>query len=146
MLHSVTNESGLTLPHYWLSEDGYFKPSPVFSEGWMEFPQEGKFLLGKGEAQLDAKGLLRIGATSRKDMLHIVNSYPNQNASAYMNNKVFTHGVNHHLPLLKGETTWTQPTFLILGEIALNSEDVRGLLKLTFASSTNEKETLNADH
>lgn len=146
VLHSVTNESGLALPHYSLSEDIYLKPSPVFFEGWMELPQEGKFLLGKGEAQLETKGLLRIGADSRKDMLHIVSSYPNQNGSAYMNNKVFTHGVNHRLPLLNGETIWTEPTFLILGEIALNPEDVRGLLKLTFTSPTDEKETLNADH
>ncbi|MNP79299.1 hypothetical protein D3C76_1771040 [compost metagenome] len=52
----------------------------------------------------------------------------------------------HHLPLLNGETVWTQPTFLIVGEMDLNPEDVRGLLKLTFASSTDEKETSNADH
>ncbi|GGH23251.1 GNAT family N-acetyltransferase [Paenibacillus segetis] len=144
--HSVTNGSGLALPHYSLTEDSYFKPSPVFSEGWMDLPEEGKFLLGKVEAHLDSKGIMRIGATSRKDLLHIVNSYPNQRASVYVNNKVFTHGVNHHLPLLNGETAWTQPTFLIMGKIALNPEDVRGLLKLTFANHTDEKETSNADH
>lgn len=79
-------------------------------------------------------------------MLHIVNSYPNQRASSYVNNKVFTYGVNHHLPLLNGETAWTQPTFLILGENTLNLEDVRGLLKLTFASPTDEKENTNANY
>ncbi|MWV42205.1 GNAT family N-acetyltransferase [Paenibacillus sp. HJL G12] len=146
VLHSVTNESGMVLPQYSLSENSYFKPSPVFSEGWMEFPEEGKFPMGKVEAHLDSKGLIRIGAASRKDMLHIVNRYPNQKASAYVNNKVFSYGVNHHLPLLNGETAWTQPTFLILGEIALDPEDVRGLLKLTFDSSTDEKESTNADH
>ncbi|WP_379144441.1 GNAT family N-acetyltransferase [Paenibacillus sp. sgz500992] len=146
MLHSVTNGSGMVLPQYSLSEDSYFKPSPVFSEGWMEFPGEGKFILGKVEAHLDSKGILRVGAASRKDMLHVVNNYPNQRASAYVNNKVFAHDVDHHLPLLNGETAWTQPTFLIMGEIPLNSEDVRGLLKLAFASPTDEKESLNADH
>lgn len=115
MLHSVTNGSGVVLPQYSLSEESYFKPSPVFAEGWMEFPGEGKFLLGKVEAQLDSKGILRVGAVSRKDMLHVVNHYPNQRASLYVNNKVFTHDVDHHLPLLNGETAWTQPTFLIMG-------------------------------
>ncbi|MRN57264.1 GNAT family N-acetyltransferase [Paenibacillus monticola] len=146
MLHSVTNLSGVVLPQFSLSEDSCFKPSPVFSEGWMEFPKEGKFLLGKMETQLDSKGIMRIGATSRQDMLHIVNSYPNQRASAYVNNKVFAHNVNHQLPLLNGETAWTQPTFLILGELALNPEDVRSLLKLNFANSTDNEETSNADH
>ncbi|MGM1044991.1 MAG: GNAT family N-acetyltransferase [Bacillota bacterium] len=146
VLHSVSNGSGLILPQYALSEDSYFKPSPIFSEGWMELPEEGKFLLGKVEAHLESKGLLRIGADSRKDMLHIVNSYPNQRASSYVNNKVFTYGVNHHLPLLNGETAWTQPTFLILGENTLNLEDVRGLLKLTFACPTDEKENTNANY
>ncbi|RUT48202.1 GNAT family N-acetyltransferase [Paenibacillus anaericanus] len=146
VMHSVTNGTGLVLPQYSLSEDSYFKPSAVFGEGWMDLPEEGKFLLGKVETHLDSKGIMRIGAASRKDLLHIVNSYPNQKASVYVNNKVFTHGVNHHLPLLSGETAWTQPTFLILGEIALTPEDVRGLLKLTFASPTNEKESTHADH
>ncbi|AOZ91190.1 GNAT family N-acetyltransferase [Paenibacillus crassostreae] len=146
VLHSVSNESGLALPHYSLSQDSYFKPSPIFSEGWMELPGERKFLLGKVEAGLESKGIMRIGATSRKDMLHIVNSYPNQRASAYVNNKVFTFGVNQQLPLLNGETSWTQPTFLILGEMDLNPEEVRGLLKLTFAIPTDEKGNINADY
>lgn len=146
VLHSVTNGSGMVLPHYSLSADSYFKPSPVFSEGWMDFPEEGKFLLGKVEANLESQGIMRIGADSRNDLLHIVNSYPNHRASVYVNNKVFTHGVIHHLPLLNGETAWTQPTFLILGEIALNPEDVQGLLKLTFSNPTDLKETSNADH
>lgn len=141
MLHSVTNGSGLVLPQYSLSDESYFKPSPVFSEGWMEFPGEGKFLLGKVEAQLDSKGILRVGATSRKDMLHVVNNYPNQGALVYVNNKVFAYDVDHHLPLLNGETAWTQPTFLIMGGSPLNPEDVRGLLKLAFTSPTDEKES-----
>ncbi|KTD87391.1 GNAT family N-acetyltransferase [Paenibacillus etheri] len=146
VLHSVTNDSGMTLPNYSLSEENYIKPSPVYAEGWMEFSKEGKFLLGTVETYLEAKGLLRIGASSRKDMLHMVSSHPNQSASAYVNNKVFNHEVHHHLPLLNGETVWTQPSFLIMGELALNSEDVRSLLKLTFARPTDEKEILNADH
>ncbi|WP_313640690.1 GNAT family N-acetyltransferase [Paenibacillus sp.] len=146
VLHSVTNESGLALPHYSLSEDSYFKPSPLLSEGWMEVPEEGKFLLGKAEAHLDSKGIMRIGSATRRDMLHIVNSYPNQRGSAYVNNQVFTYGVNHHLPLLNGETAWTQPSFLITGEIVLNPEDVQGLLKLTFNSPTDNKETTNANY
>lgn len=146
VLYSLTNESGLSLPQYLLSEDCCFLPSPVFSEGWMELPQEGEFLLGKGEAQLETKGLLRVGTDSRKDMLHIVNNYPNQKGSAYMNNKVFTHGVDHRLTLLNGETVWTEPTFIILGELALNPEDVRGLLKLTFERPVDDKEISNADH
>lgn len=146
MLHSVNNNSGNALPHYSLFEDICFKPSPVLSEGWMDFPEEGKFLLGKVEAHLESKGLVRIGADSRKDMLHIVNSYPNSRASAYVNNKVFTYDVNHHLPLLNGETAWSQPTFLIMGGIPLNEKDLHGLLKLSFASSTVDKESLNANH
>ena len=146
VMHSVTNRTGLVLPQYSLSEDNYFKPSPVFSEGWMEFPEQGKFLLGKMEANIDTKGIMRMGAVSRTDLLHIVNNYPNQKASAYVNNKVFNQGVNYHLPLLNDETAWSQPTFLIMGEATLNLEDVSGLLKLTFASNTEEKETTNADH
>lgn len=129
-----------------LAEENYIKPSPVYAEGWMEFSKEGKFLLGTVETYLEAKGLLRIGASSRKDMLHMVSNHPNQSASAYVNNKVFNHGVHHHLKLLNGETVWTQPSFLIMGELALNSEDVRSLLKLTFARPTDEKEISNADH
>jgi GNAT superfamily N-acetyltransferase len=146
VLHSVTNESGLALPHYSLSEESYFKPSTQLSEGWMEFPEEGKFLLGKIEAQLDSKGIMRIGASSRKDMLHIVNRYPNQKGSTYVNNQVFNYGVNHHLTILNGETAWTQPSFLIMGEIPLNPEDVHGLLKLTFSSTNDSKEATNADY
>lgn len=146
VLHSVTNGSGMALPNYSLSEENYIKPSSVFSEGWMKFSKEGKFLLGTVETYLEAKGLLRIGASSRKDMLHMVSNHPNQSASAYVNNKVFNHGVHHHLKLLNGETVWTQPSFLIMGELALNSEDVRSLLKLTFARPTDEKEISNADH
>ncbi|WP_438351001.1 GNAT family N-acetyltransferase [Paenibacillus sp. FA6] len=146
VLHSVTNESGVVLPHYSLSDDNFFKPSPVFSEGWMEIPGEGKFLLGKLEVHLQSKGLLRIGALSRQNMLHVVNSYSNQNSSAYVNNKVFCHGVNHHLSLKNGETIWTQPTFLVLGRMTLNPEDVYDLLKLTFASPTDNKESTHADY
>jgi hypothetical protein len=89
---------------------------------------------------------MRIGASSRKDMLHIVNRYPNQKGSTYVNNQVFTYGVNHHLTILNGETAWTQPSFLIMGEIALNPEDVHGLLKLTFSSTNDSKEATNADY
>lgn len=146
VLHSVTNDSGLVLPHYSLTDDNFFKPSPVFSEGWIEIPGEGKFLLGKLEGQIHSKGLLRISAVSRQDMLHVVNSYPNQSSSAYVNNKVFNHGVHHHVPLLNGETVWSQPVYLILGRIALNPEDVHSLLKLTFAKTADEKENSHADH
>ncbi|WP_339320096.1 GNAT family N-acetyltransferase [Paenibacillus sp. FSL R10-2734] len=146
VMHSVTNESGLTLPHYSLSEDSYFKPSAQLSEGWMEFPEEGKFLLGTVEAHFDSKGIMRMGAASRKDLLHIVNSYPNQKGSAYVNNQVFNYGVNQHLTLLDGETAWTQPSFLIIGEIAFNPEDVYGLLKLSFNSTNDSKETTNANY
>ncbi|MEK3864460.1 GNAT family N-acetyltransferase [Paenibacillus sp. FSL H7-0716] len=146
VLISVTNESGMTLPHYSLSEDSYFKPSPIYSEGWMELPEEGNFPIGRVEAHLESKGLIRIGATSRKDMLHVVHSYPNQRAMSYVNNKVFTYGVNHHLLLLNGETAWTQPTFMIMGELALDPEIVRNLMKVTFASASDKKETINANH
>lgn len=145
-LHSVNNNSGATLPHYWLLEDLFFQPSPVFSEAWLDLPEEGKYLLGKVEAGLESKGLIRIGASSRKDMLHIVNRYPDTKASFYVNNKVFTYGVNHHLPLLSGETGWSQPTFLIMGQLPLEHKDLQGLLKLSFTSSNADKENPNANH
>jgi GNAT superfamily N-acetyltransferase len=146
VLHSVTNKSGVALPNYSLSQDSYFKPSAVFSEGWVELPGGERFLLGKLGAGIPSKGILRIGASTRKDMLHIVNRHPNQSASVYVNNMVLTHGVHCQLPLLNGETIWTQPTFLIFGKMLLNEEDVRGLLKLTFANLTDEKEISHADH
>ncbi|MFE4709839.1 GNAT family N-acetyltransferase [Paenibacillus sp. NPDC056722] len=140
VLHSVTNESGMVLPNYSLSDANYLQPSPVFSEGWLELPGEGKFLVGKLGAGLDSKGLLRVGAISRKDLLHIVNNSDNQGAFVYVNNKVFSQGVNHQLSLRNGETAWTQPTFLVLGGMALNPEDVRDLQKITFTSPTDTKE------
>ncbi|MBT2289213.1 GNAT family N-acetyltransferase [Paenibacillus albidus] len=146
VLHSVTNESGALLQHYSLADYLFLQPSPVFSEGWIEIPGEGQYLHGKLEAELHSKGLVRIGAVSRQDMLHVVNSYPNQNSSAYVNNKVVSHDVEHQLTLRHGETVWTQPTFLILGRIALNPEDIQSLLKLTFANPADKKETLHADH
>lgn len=146
VLYSVTNRSGRVLPRYSLEGDSYIIPSPVFSEGWMEFPDEGKFLLGKTDAQIDFKEIMRIGVTSRKDMLHIVKSYPDRKDLVYVNNKLFVHSANHEFTLLNGATAWTQPTFLILGETALNQEDVRSLIKLTFTSPTDDKEISNADH
>ncbi|WP_019910282.1 GNAT family N-acetyltransferase [Paenibacillus sp. HW567] len=146
VLYSVTNKSGMVLPGYSLAGDSYFKPSPVFSEGWMEFPEEGKFLLGKADAQIDLKEIMRIGASSRKDMLHIVKRSFNQRDLIYVDNKAFVTSVNHDFTLRNGATAWTQPVFLILGETALNQEDVRGLMKLTFANPTDDKENSNGDH
>ncbi|WP_314589981.1 GNAT family N-acetyltransferase [Paenibacillus terrigena] len=146
VLHSATNRSGMVLPQFNLSDDNYFKPSPVYSEGWMELPNEGKFLLGQMEGNLESKGLLRIGADSRKDMLHTIIRYPNQWASFYVNNQVFNYGVNHQLPLLNGATAWTQPTFMLFGENALHLEDLRDLQKLTFANLTDDREVSDADH
>ncbi|MGN7760539.1 N-acetyltransferase family protein [Paenibacillus sp. 22594] len=146
MLHSVTNESGMMLPEYKLQESHFFRPSPSFNEGWIDVPGEGRFLTGNLEAELHAKGLLRIGVVTRLNMLHAVNNYPNQTASAYVNNKVIEYGTEHQLALLNGETAMTQPTFLILGGIELNSRDIQSLLKLKFASPAADKETLHADH
>jgi ribosomal protein S18 acetylase RimI-like enzyme len=146
-LHSVTNESGYVLPHYSLSDDNFFIPTPTFSEGWFELPGETKFVLGQLDADIQSKGILRIGAFSRQNMLHVVSNYDNQNSSAYVNNKVFCHNVNHHhLSLQHGETSWTQPTFLVLGKLTLNPEDARDLLKLSFASTTDKKESPHANH
>ncbi|KGP85114.1 MULTISPECIES: GNAT family N-acetyltransferase [unclassified Paenibacillus] len=138
-MHSVTNDSGLALD-YSLAEEHFFKPSPVFADGWLEHPEQGRYPLGKVDAYLQSKGFLRMGAVSRKDMLHAVNRYPNQNAAGFVNNVVLGHSVYHNLPLLNGETVWTEPTYLILGQIPLNPEDVRGLLQLDFATSKGEKE------
>ncbi|WP_063565342.1 GNAT family N-acetyltransferase [Paenibacillus sp. O199] len=138
-LHSVTNESGLALD-YSLAEEHFFKPSPVFADGWLEHPEQGRYPLGKLDGYLQSKGFLRMGSVSRKDMLHAVNRYPNQNAAGFVNNVVLGHNVYHNLPLLNGETVWTEPTYLILGQIPLNPEDVRGLLQLDFATSKGEKE------
>lgn len=138
-MHSVTNDSGLTLD-YSLAEEHFFKPSPVFADGWLEHPEQGRYPLGKVDGYLQSKGFLRMGAVSRKDMLHAVNRYPNQNAAGFVNNVVLGHSVYHNLPLLNGETVWTEPTYLILGQIPLNPEDVRGLLQLNFATSKGEKE------
>ncbi|MNL66134.1 hypothetical protein D3C87_1905520 [compost metagenome] len=79
-------------------------------------------------------------------MLQVVSSYPNQSSAVYVNNKGICQGVDYQLSLLNGETLWTQPTFLVLGPIALNPEDVRGLLNLSFANTADEKEALHADH
>ncbi|MNN99579.1 hypothetical protein D3C81_2192560 [compost metagenome] len=79
-------------------------------------------------------------------MLHVVNSDSNHRSSVYVNNKGICQGVEHQLSLLAGETVWTQPTFLILGPLALDPEDVRSLLKLSFAGSAGIKETSHADH
>ncbi len=146
ILHSVTNGSGLVLPHYSLTANNFFKPSAAFSEGYMEIPGEGRFLLGKLEAHLNTKGLLRMGAVSRQDMLHVVSHYPHQSSSAYANNKVFNNSVHHPVSLLNRKTFWTQPVFLILGRIALNPEDIRSLLKLTFANTVDGEEVSHADH
>ncbi|WP_150267431.1 GNAT family N-acetyltransferase [Paenibacillus tepidiphilus] len=150
VLHSVSNGSGKTLPHYSLLSDSYFRPSPVFSEGWMELPKEGSYVLGTVEAEFEPVSILRTGAVSRKDMLHMVNSYPNQHASVYVNNQIFEHSIDHRLSIRDGETVWTQPSFLILGENRLNSEDVQSLLKLSFEHKTDntndDKEPGHADH
>ncbi|WP_018755479.1 GNAT family N-acetyltransferase [Paenibacillus terrigena] len=146
ILHSATNRSGMALPQFNLSDEQYFKPSPVYSEGWMELPNEGKFILGQVEGNLESKGLLRIGADTRKDMLHTIIRYPTQSASFYVNNQVFNYGVNHQLPIRNGETAWTQPTFILCGEKTLHLEDLHDLLKLTFTNPTDDKEISNADH
>lgn len=146
IMHSVTNGSGQLQPWYSLSEEGYFKPSPAFADNWFDLPGEGKFLLGTVEAELETKGIMVMGAVNRKDMLHVVHSYPNQHASVYVNNKVFSHNIDHHYSIRDGETVWTQPTFLILGRIPVHLADVSDLLKLNFTSPTDEKEILNADH
>ncbi|WP_151735223.1 GNAT family N-acetyltransferase ['Paenibacillus yunnanensis' Narsing Rao et al. 2020] len=146
VLHSVANLSGKALPHYSLLSDSYLRPSPVYSEGWMELPQEGRFPIGTVETELEPEGMMRAGAVCRKDVLHAVNHYPNQQASVYVNNKVFEHSIDHRLSLRHGETVWTQPSFLILGELNLSLEDVRELLKLTFDQTMAEKEDAHADH
>ncbi|MEK8132948.1 GNAT family N-acetyltransferase [Paenibacillus filicis] len=144
-LHAVTNGSGMVLPHFSITDDHFFKPSPIFSEGVMEIPGEGRFLLGKTEAHLPTKEVLRIGAVSREDMLHVVHRY-SERSSAYMNNQVFGHAVDHKLALRHGDTVWTQPVFLIMGRMALNLADVQSLRKLTFVSTDNEKGNSHADH
>lgn len=132
MLHAVTNESGLFHPEYSLVNRNFFRPSPVFSEGWLEIPGKERFKLGITEAEIYPEGLLRIGAARRKDLLHVAHRHPQQSAWAYVNNKVFNQGVHHRFPLPNGKTVWTEPTFLIMGRLALSPEDVRGLMKLTF--------------
>ncbi|WP_440111621.1 GNAT family N-acetyltransferase [Paenibacillus sp. QZ-Y1] len=145
-LHSVTNESGLALTDYSLTEEKFFIPSSVFAEGWVEHPEQGRFPLGKVDAGLPLKGLLRIGAVSRKNMLHAVDGYPNQNASAFANNQVVCQNVSEHLNIPNGETVWMKPTYLIVGQVALNPEDVRSLRQLTFATTNDEKEASHAHH
>ncbi|MGX1829115.1 GNAT family N-acetyltransferase [Paenibacillus taichungensis] len=139
-LIEMTNESGLLLTNYSLAEERFIQPSPVFTEGWIEQPGKDRFPLGKVDVGLPLENLLRVGSVSRKNMLHAVNRYPNQSAWAFANNQVTGLNVNHHLTLSNGETAWTEPTYLILGEIPLNPEDVRGLLQLNFATSKGEKE------
>lgn len=136
----ITNESGLLLTNYSLAEERFIQPSAVFTEGWIEQPGKDRFPLGKVDIGLPLEHLLRVGSVSRKNMLHAVNRYPNQSAWAFANNQVTGHNVNHHLTLPNGETVWTEPTYLILGEIPLNPEDIRGLLQLNFATSKGEKE------
>lgn len=144
--HSVTNESGLALPQYIIMDDNYFKPSDEFSEGQLEIPGEGTYLLGKLEVDLHTKEVLRMGAVSRKNMLHIVNGYADQNSSVYVNNQVLCHDEKHHLSLQNGDTAWTQPTFLIMGKAKLSLEDVRDLKKMNFVSTNEDKETEHADY
>ncbi|WP_405153560.1 GNAT family N-acetyltransferase [Paenibacillus sp. FSL K6-0108] len=139
-LLAVTNESGLMLTNYSLAEERFFQPSPVFAEGWIEQPGKDRFPLGKVDVGLPLQDILRTGSVSRKHMLHAVNRYPNQSAWAFANNQVTGQNVNHHLTLPNGETVWTEPTYLILGQIPLNSEDLHGLLQLNFATSKGEKE------
>lgn len=79
-------------------------------------------------------------------MLHAVHRYPNQSAWGFANNQVTGLNVHHHLTLQQGETVWTEPTYLVLGQIPLSSADVHDLLKLNFAISTDEKEASHADH
>lgn len=145
-LHSVTNETGLTQVNYSLTEDHFFRPSPIFAEGWLEHPEQGRFSLGKVDAGLQLKGILRIGAVTRKNMLHAVDAYPNHNPSVYVNNQVLSHNVHQHLPVSNGETAWMKPTYLVLGQIPLHAEDVRSLLKLSFRNTTVDKENTHADH
>ncbi|WP_042162007.1 GNAT family N-acetyltransferase [Paenibacillus gorillae] len=134
ILHAVTNDSGVTLPHYSLSDEHFLQPAPVFSEGWLELPGEERYLAGKLSAHLVTKGVLRIGGTSSRNKLHAVSSPYNHRQTAYVNNKVCSHEVNHHVTLKNGETAWTQPTFLILGNMDVSVDEVRDLLKLTFPS------------
>ncbi|GIP19972.1 GNAT family N-acetyltransferase [Paenibacillus sp. J22TS3] len=146
VLHSVTNESGRYLRDFSLMGENFLKPSPVFTEGTIEVPGGGQYLAGKLETDVKSQGLLRIGAASRQNFLQIVNHAPNQSSSAYVNNKVICNEVYHHLSIKDGETAWTQPAFLILGRIALDSGDVRNLLKVAFDTNQGEKEANDADH
>lgn len=146
-LHAVTNETGLLQPHYWHQAHNYFKPSAVFSEAWVESPQEGRFILGKADANVKSEGILRMGSASRTNKLHIVNHYPNQSEAAiYFNNKVLSQYAGQSLCIPNGETAWGHPSFIILGKDTLQQEDIQGLLRLTFNNIEIKKESDNADH
>ncbi|MGF9698549.1 N-acetyltransferase family protein [Paenibacillus sp. MABNR03] len=145
-LHSVTNKSGLALTDYLLTEEKFLKTSLVFEEGWLDHPEQGHFPLGKVDAGLHLNGLLRVGAASRKNMLYAVDGYPNQSAWTFANNQVLGLNVSEHLSIPNGETVWTKPTYLILGQLTLHPEDMRSLLRLTFAASNDDKEASYANH
>nr|WP_154983318.1 GNAT family N-acetyltransferase [Paenibacillus xylanexedens] len=145
-LLAVTNKSGLTRANYALTEGRFFKPSEVYTEGWIEQPGQDRFPLGKVDIGLPLKHIYRIGSLSRQNMLHAVNRYPNQNAWAFANNLVTGHNVTHELTIQDGETVWTEPTYLVLGPIPLHTMDIHDLLKLNFVTSTSEEEAFDAHH
>ncbi|WP_058304213.1 GNAT family N-acetyltransferase [Gorillibacterium timonense] len=130
-LYSVTNGTGLYHPNFMLISRNFFRPSPEFSEGWMEIPGENRFHMGQVEAEITLEGLLRIGAVNRSGLLHAVHHHQ-QRAWAYLNNKVLNHVLHHGMELPGGQTRWSQPSFLVMGEQELHQEEVQSLLRVTF--------------
>ncbi|WP_342552321.1 GNAT family N-acetyltransferase [Paenibacillus sp. FSL R7-0652] len=145
-LVSVTNKSGLTRANYTITETRFFKPADAYTEGWIEQPNQDRFPLGKVDIGLPLRNIFRTGSTSRHNMLHAINRYPNQSAWAFANNLVTGHNVMHELTLKDGETVWTEPTYLVLGPIPLQPADVHDLLKLNFITTTSEEEDSDAHH
>ncbi|WP_438432764.1 GNAT family N-acetyltransferase [Gorillibacterium sp. sgz500922] len=136
MLFSVKDESGLYRSGYPFMSRNFFRPSPTFAEGWMEIPGKERFQAGITEVEISPDGLLRIGSASRKDLMHVAYRYPTQTGWAYLNNQVLSQGVQHYLPLTNDKTSWTQPTFLLFGELPLKEQDLQGLWKLSFSTNT----------
>lgn len=146
MLHSVTNGTGLTLPRYSLTADGYFKTADVFEDGWIEYVKEGRFFQGQTEADLPTAGHLRLGASTRKNTLYAVSDSSADDAWAYVNNQIVSSGNKKGFPLLCGETFTMKPSFLVFGELKLQPRDMQALLNLTFAPETSREESENANH
>lgn len=142
----MTNQSGLTRANYALTEAQFFKPSDVYAEGWIEEPGQDRFPLGTVDIGLSLHNIFRTGSVSRTNMLHAVNRHPNPSAWAFANNVVTGHSVTHELTIKDGETVWTEPTYLVIGPIKLNTTDVHDLLKLHFVTTTSEEETNDAHH